>query len=70
MGVDEAINGKIAYEMYKEGFDRKCGCPDRAYKFIVMDIQMPVMDGIEASTEIMKLVREDQQARLQSPSKS
>ena len=36
--VDEAKNGKIALEMYKKGFDKKCKCPDRAYKLIFMDL--------------------------------
>jgi CheY-like chemotaxis protein len=57
MGVDEAINGKIALDMFKEGYERKCNCVDRAYKLIIMDLQMPVMGGIEASREIIKLVK-------------
>lgn len=54
--VDEALNGKIALDMFKKGFEKKCGCNDRAYKLIFMDLQMPVMGGVEASQEIMKLV--------------
>jgi CheY-like chemotaxis protein len=38
LGVDEAVNGKIALEMYKEGFEKKCGCQDRTYKLIIMDL--------------------------------
>ena len=49
MGIDEAVNGKIALDMYKERFEKKCGCSDRTYKLIIMDLQMPVMGGLEAS---------------------
>jgi CheY-like chemotaxis protein len=49
IGVDQAINGLIAVEMYLEGYQRKCRCPNRTYKLIIMDLQMPVMGGIEAS---------------------
>ena len=46
--VDTSRNWKIAVDMVKEkGFD--------AYDFIVMDIQMPVMDGYEAIGILRKL---------------
>jgi two-component system sensor histidine kinase/response regulator len=41
--VDEALNGKIAVDMVNEKF----------YDLIIMDLQMPVMDGFEA-TEVIK----------------
>jgi two-component system sensor histidine kinase/response regulator len=40
--VDEAINGKIAVDMVKTTF----------YDMIIMDLQMPVMDGFEATAII------------------
>lgn len=42
---DEAENGQIAVDMYKEGLRKECKCINRAYKLIFMDIQMPVKDG-------------------------
>ena len=46
--VDTARNGQLAVDIIKEkGID--------AYDFIVMDIQMPVMDGYEATSVLRKL---------------
>jgi len=46
--VDTARNGQIAVDMIREkGVD--------AYDFVVMDIQMPVMDGYEATGVLRKL---------------
>ena len=42
---EEATDGEIAVRMFKEAFEKKCGCPDRAYRIIFMDLQMPNMDG-------------------------
>jgi CheY-like chemotaxis protein len=46
---ETAINGQIAVDLYKEGYKKVCKCKNRAFKLIIMDIQMPVMNGIQAS---------------------
>ena len=61
---EEAVNGQIAVDMFKEGLDKECMCPNRAYKLILMDINMPVKDGFVASEEILSLVAREQ-ARLE-----
>ena len=59
LDVDQALNGLIALEMYKKAYEKPCMCNDRTYKLVFMDLQMPVMGGVESATEMMKLVRED-----------
>ena len=48
MIVDTALNGKMAVDMIRE---KGIG----AYDFILMDVQMPVMDGYEATSILRKL---------------
>ena len=48
MTVDTAQNGQIAVDMLREN-------GIAAYDFVLMDIQMPVMDGYEATSIIRKL---------------
>ena len=36
---------------------KKCPCENNIYKLIIMDLQMPVMDGYECSREILKIVK-------------
>ncbi|MEG1993825.1 MAG: response regulator, partial [Oscillospiraceae bacterium] len=43
--VDVAENGKIAYEMFKHS-------QEGTYDAILMDVQMPIMDGYHATREI------------------
>ena len=48
MVVDTAQNGQLAVDMIREnGVD--------AYDFVLMDVQMPIMDGYEATSIIRKL---------------
>jgi CheY-like chemotaxis protein len=48
---DEAINGKEAVELVKERSYQEC-CS--SYKVIIMDFEMPIMNGIEATKKIRK----------------
>ena len=56
--VHEAINGEEAVKKFKEEFDKECGCENRLFKVIFMDIQMPVMDGITASQKIVSYMKD------------
>ena len=55
--VDVAENGQLAVQMFEEK-------PENYYDFILMDIQMPVMYGREATETIRQLNRPDAQTVL------
>jgi CheY-like chemotaxis protein len=59
LSVDDACNGAIAVEKYKAALDKPCGCIDRSYRLILMDLQMPVMGGLEASKKILDLCKDE-----------
>ena len=46
--------------MFTEGFEKPCHCNLRAYRLIFMDLNMPVMDGQEASKLILDLILKDE----------
>lgn len=54
MAVDHAENGKIAVEMF-------AASPPNFYDAVLMDIRMPVMDGLQATVAIRALGRPDAQ---------
>ena len=56
--IDEATNGKEAVETFKAKFESRCAneaCPHPIYRLVIMDLNMPVMDGFDASTAILKM---------------
>lgn len=53
--LHEVANGLMALDMVKRELRKQCRCPDKGYKLILMDVQMPIMNGIEASQKILRL---------------
>ena len=56
--IDDASNGKIALEKFEKGLKKPCGCINRTYRLILMDIAMPIMDGIESSKKILRQIKD------------
>ena len=53
--VDSANNGQIAIDKVKLKESIKKCCPQ--YKLIIMDIDMPIKDGFQASKEISEFYK-------------
>ena len=58
--ADEAENGQVALNRVKSRTNVEC-C--RKYRLILMDINMPIMDGTVATQKMMELFMEDKKLR-------
>ena len=58
--ADFASDGQECINKIKEKQEKNCNCPKNKYKLVLMDITMPVMDGIEAAKNIQKMIEEKQ----------
>ena len=55
--VDKATNGLEAALMFEENLQKKC-C-DTHYRLILMDTEMPIMDGLESSAKIFECFKKE-----------
>lgn len=56
---DTANDGQEAVNKYLAMINKPCKCPHRAYKLIFMDIQMPFLDGKEATKQIFEIQKKN-----------
>lgn len=57
--VDKALNGQEAVNLFTRNLYKSC-CNLR-YKMVMMDLNMPIMDGYEATTQILALYQRSRQ---------
>ncbi len=43
--IEEACNGFYAFRFFKENYYKPCKYENRAFKLVLMDLNMPIMDG-------------------------
>ena len=53
--VEQASSGAMAIDLIKQTLEKDCFCKNKTFKIIFMDIQMPEMEGTEATEKILKM---------------
>ncbi len=61
--IDHAGNGQLAIDAVRRGLTSDAGLPD----FILMDVHMPVVDGLSAATQIRALLIKNGMKRERQP---
>ena len=57
--IDFAFNGKLGIEKVENKLRNKCASMCTGFKMIFMDINMPVMDGFEATKILKQRMKEE-----------
>jgi CheY-like chemotaxis protein len=52
--IERAVNGKEAVELFEANLMKTC-C-QKYFKLVLMDLNMPIMDGYEATLHILDLM--------------